>query len=231
MAGAYKIHTHSPITLRALTVGFVWFSILSWLGQNASFNNKQWLPVLNTVSLEIWVRGWSLRKVRRDKKERVLDEGCPLSFMHALGSGPTLLLGAQAWKCFWKGKQRPAWEKCSSSFLVLRCSFTLSMWIQGSQTHRVKARGTGMTWLNFGILVMNWHRLCLDRFPHRRPGHWLRGPVGIRLWGPGLGVRTPRWQAGLMLHEHICNAVAQGPQLRKIPCLKLNALWLTFWNV
>lgn len=49
-----------------------------------------------------------LEKGKEGQKEKVLDEGCPVSFMHALGSGLTLLVGAQAWKCFWKGKQRPA---------------------------------------------------------------------------------------------------------------------------
>lgn len=36
-----------------------------------------------------------LDKDKEGKKKKVLDEGCPVAFMCVLGSGPTLLVGAQ----------------------------------------------------------------------------------------------------------------------------------------
>ena len=35
-----------------------------------------------------------LEKGKKEKKKKVLDEGCPVSSMCVLGSGPRLLLGA-----------------------------------------------------------------------------------------------------------------------------------------
>lgn len=106
----------------------------------------------------------------------------------------------------------------------------LSVWILGSQAQRVMRETQGMTGLNSGILVKRLHRegQCLSQTPLQRgqPGCWPRGQVGIGIGAPGHLLRIHRWQAGLKLHEHATTGTAQGPLLRKIPCLKLNALRL-----
>ena len=61
------------------------------------------------------------------------------SFMCVLGSGPALLSGAQTLGNTSEKKSRD-WcgKNVAHSFLVLRFLFMLGMWIQGSQTHKVK---------------------------------------------------------------------------------------------
>lgn len=166
--------------------------------------------------------------------KKVLDERRPTSFMRVLGSGPTHFLGAQTVGNA-PGKGSTDWREKSAAhvFLLRRCLFTLSVWIQGSQTQRVMQETQGMTWLNSGILVRCLHCEGQSQTPSQRgrPGCQPRGQVGIAVGAPGHLLRIHRWQAGLKLHEHATTGTAPGPLLRKIPCLKLNALWLPSWNL
>lgn len=93
---------------------------------------------------------------KKKKKKKVFNEGYPVSFMPVMGSGPTVLLGAQTLGNASREGSRDWPEKSAAhSFLVLRYLFTLSMWIQRSQIHRVKQEIQGITWLHSGILVMS----------------------------------------------------------------------------
>lgn len=169
-----------------------------------------------------------LEKGKEEKKKKVLDEGCPvIQFYVCVGIwSSTPLRSSDAWKCFWKEKQRLVWEKCGSFISCPEVLVHVGYVDPGKPDTQSKARGTRNNLTEFwdsGFEFTVWRTASESDSLSEDQGAGQEAQVGI-------GFRIPRWQAGLVRHEQATSADVQSLLLRRMPCFKFNALWSPSWN-
>lgn len=124
------------------------------------------------------------------------------SFMCVLGSGPALLSGAQTLGNASEKKSRDLCGKnVAHSFLVLRYLCMLGMWIQGSQTHKVKQGAQGITWLNSGILALSLQ--CEGQRLNQTPSQRTRVLAKRPKWGLDLEFQGGRQGSCVMSRQPV----------------------------